>query len=128
MIKTQSKLKIVDNSGGKRAKCIKILGKSSKSSAIIGDLVIVSIKSLRPRYRSQVRVRVNKTEVHKAVIVQTRRFSKHKDGRLLFFNSNSIVLVTAQGKPLGTRILTFLPRSLRSLGWSKLITLSKGFI
>ena len=128
MIKIQSTLKIVDNSGGKRAKCIKILGKSSNSSAFVGDLIIISIKSLRPRYRSQVRVRVNKTEVHRGVVVQTRRFSKYKDGRLTFFNNNSVVLITTQGKPLGTRILTFLPRSLRSLGWSKLVTLSKGFI
>ena len=128
MVKVQSILRIVDNSGGKRAKCIKILGKSSNSNAFVGDVVIVSIKSLRPRYRSQVRVRVNKTEIYKGVIVQTRRFSKHKDGRLLFFNNNSVVLITTQGKPLGTRVLTFLPRILRGLGWSKIITLSKGFI
>ena len=128
MVKIQSMLKIVDNSGGKRAKCIKILGKSSKSSAMIGDLIIVSIKSLRPRYRSQVRVRVNKSEIHRGVIVQTRRFNKYKDGRLLSFSNNSVVLVTLQGKPLGTRILTFLPRILRNLGWFKLVTLSKGFI
>ena len=128
MIKVQSTLKIVDNSGGKHAKCIKILGKSSTSSAFVGDIIIVSIKSLRPRYRSQVRVRVNKTEIHKGVVVQTRRFSKYGDGRLLFFGTNSVVLITPQGKPLGTRVLTFLPRILRSLGWSKLITLSKGFI
>ena len=70
MVKIQSILKIVDNSGGKRAKCIKILGKSSKSSAMIGDLIIVSIKSLRPRYRSQVRVRVNKSEIYRGGIIQ----------------------------------------------------------
>lgn len=128
MVKIQSILRIVDNSGGKRARCIKILGKSSNSSALIGDLVVVSIKSLRPRYRSQVRVRVNKTEVHRGVLVQTKRFSKTKDGRLLSFNFNSVVLITSQGKPLGTRVLTVLPRILRNLGWAKLVTLSKGFI
>lgn len=128
MIKIQSILKVVDNSGGKRARCIKILGKSSKANANIGDSIIVSIKSLRPRYRSQVRIRVNKTEVHRGVVVQTCRFSGYRDGRLFSFNNNAVVLITSQGKPLGTRILTFLPRILRNLGWTKLGVLSKGFI
>ena len=128
MIKVQSILKIVDNSGGKKAKCLKILGKSSKSNASLGDIIVVSIQSLRPRYKSQVRVRVNKSEIYRGVVVHTRRFSKQMDGRSLYFNTNSLILLTTQNKPLGTRVLTFLPRVLRRLGWSKLGTLAKGFI
>ena len=128
MIKMQSILKIVDNSGGKTAKCLKILGKSSKAGARLGDIIIVSIQSLRPHYKSRVRVRVNKAEIHRGVVVQTRKANKSYDGRFISFNSNSIVLITKQGRPIGTRILTFLPRVLRTLGWSKLGTLAKGLI
>nr|YP_011008396.1 ribosomal protein L14 [Syringoderma abyssicola]WBP70367.1 ribosomal protein L14 [Syringoderma abyssicola] len=128
MIRAQTILKVVDNSGGKTAKCIKVKGKSGKAAAHLGDIVIVSIQSLRKRYRSQVRVRVNKSEVHHGVIVQTRRFHRHLDGRAIYFGSNSVVIITPKSKVLGTRISTFIPRGLRGLKWAKLGTLAKGFI
>lgn len=128
MIKIQSIVRIVDNSGGKKARCIKIKGKSSTSVANLGDIVIVSIQSLRHGYRNKLRSRVNKSEIHRGVVVQTRRFSRYMDGRSIYFNRNSVVLISLKGNPLGTRILTFLPRSLRGLGWAKLGTIAKGFI
>lgn len=128
MIKAQTLLKVVDNSGGKIAKCIKVKGKGGKSSANLGDIVIVSIQSLRKRYRSKVRIRVNKSEVHHAVVVQTKRFHRYKDGRRIRFGRNSIVLTTSKSKILGTRISTFVPRVLRYSKWSKLGILGKGFI
>lgn len=128
MIITQSQLKIVDNSGGKKAKCIKIKGKSGKASANIGDIVLVSIQSLKPRHGNLSRARVNKSEVHRGVLVQTRFSFKQPDQRYLSFNNNSIVLIGSKQTPFGNRISTVLPRKLRRLKWSKLGSMSKGFI
>lgn len=128
MIKAQSILKIVDNSGGRWAKCIKVRGKSPSASANLGDTVVVSIQSLRQRYRSQVRARVNKSDVFTGILVQTRRISRQMDGRFIGFGNNSIVLLSPQGKLVGTRVATVLPRELRRLKWSKLGVLARGFV
>lgn len=127
MIQAQTILKIVDNSGGKKARCIKIKGKRS-ASARLGDIILVSVQSLRPRYKSQVKTKVQKSEIHHAVVVQTKSGYALKDGRLFYFGSNSIVLITPKHKLLGTRVSTYLPRVLRNLGWSRLGILAKGLI
>jgi len=128
MIIAESKLRIVDNSGGRWAKCIKVKGKSAKAFARIGDTVVVSVKSLRQRHKSQVRLRVNKSEVHLGVLVQTRRFDRQLDGRAVWWGSNSIVLIGPKKNILGTRISSTLPRELRRLKWAKLGVLAKGFV
>ncbi|CAL8412648.1 unnamed protein product [Dictyota dichotoma] len=128
MIVSQSKLRIVDNSGGKWAKCIKVKGKAAKAFAVLGDTVVVSVQSLRQRHKSQVRLRVNKSEIHLGVLVQTRRFYKQVDGRVIRWGNNSIVLIGAKKNVLGTRISSTLPRELRRLKWAKLGVLAKGFV
>nr|QWK44952.1 ribosomal protein L14 [Protohalopteris sp.] len=128
MIRAQTLLKVVDNCGGKTARCIKVKGKSGKSAAYLGDIVIVSIQSLRKRYRSQVRVRVDKSEIYHGLVVQTQKFSRYSTGRGIRFGRNAIVLITSKNKILGSRISTFIPRKFRCLKWSKLGILGKGFI
>ena len=46
MIQVQSILKVADNSGGRLAQCIRIIGKSKAKTASVGDLITVSIKKL----------------------------------------------------------------------------------
>lgn len=128
MIVSQSRLRIVDNSGGKWAKCIKIKGKSAKSFGVLGDIIVVSIQSLRQRHNSQVRLRVNKSEIHLGVLVQTRKSYKQQDGRFISWGTNSIVLIGSKKNILGTRIFSPLPRELKRLKWVKLGVLAKGFV
>lgn len=127
MIQAQTVLRIVDNSGGKKARCIKVKGKKS-STARLGDIILVSVQSLRPRYKSQVKTRVQKSEIHYAVVVQTKSRYRLSDGRFLYFGHNSAVLITTKKKLLGTRISTHLPRILRGLGWGRLGILAKGLV
>nr|YP_011008082.1 ribosomal protein L14 [Dictyotopsis propagulifera]WBP69948.1 ribosomal protein L14 [Dictyotopsis propagulifera] len=126
MIKSQSLLKIVDNSGAKNVKCIKVKNKSHHKAASLGDIIVVSIQTLKQQYKSS--VKINKSEIYKAVVVQTKSFSKQIDGRLIRFGINSAVLINSKKKIIGTRISTVLPRQLRKSKWSKLGVLSKGFI
>ncbi|MBI5183757.1 MAG: uL14 family ribosomal protein, partial [Nitrospinae bacterium] len=44
MIQLRTILDIADNSGAKRAQCIKVLGGSSRRYAKLGDIIVVSIK------------------------------------------------------------------------------------
>ncbi len=128
MIKTQTLLKVVDNSGAKLVKCIKVKKKGGKSYANIGDIVLVAVQSLRPRYGRRVRLKMNKSEVHHGVIVQTRRLHRNKGGLGQSFGSNSVALITPQLKPLGTRISAVLPSRLRGLKWAKLAAMAKKII
>lgn len=128
MIRTQSFLKVIDNSGAKLVRCIKVKKKGGKSYANIGDIVLVAVQSLRPRYGRRVRLKMNKSEVHHGVVVQTRRLYRNKGGIGQSFGSNSVALITPQGKPLGTRISAVLPSRLRGLKWVKLAAMAKRII
>lgn len=123
MIQAQTILKVVDNSGAKLVKCIKI--KKGKSSAGIGDILLVSVKVLRPRYGRRVRLKMNKSEVHQGVVVQTRKLHRAKSGVGSSFGCNSVALISLQEKPLGTRIAATIPTRLRGLKWAKLVAMAR---
>ncbi len=59
--------------------------------AILGDTIIVSIQKLRNRARLTSKVR--KGEVHKAIIIRTKKTTAKKDGSLIFFQSNTVSLI-----------------------------------
>lgn len=46
MIMEQTKVDVADNSGAKKAKCIKVLGGSRRIYASIGDVIVVAVKRL----------------------------------------------------------------------------------
>ena len=128
MIRTHTIIKVIDNSGAKMVKCIKVKKKGGKSYAEVGDIVLVSVQSLRPRYGRRIKLKMNKSEIHHGVIVQTRRLYRNKGGVGQSFGSNSVALITPQLKPLGTRISAVLPARLRGLKWAKLAAMAKKII
>ena len=70
MIQRQSSLIIIDNSGAKVVKCISILGGFKKKNAYLGDIVVVSVKQIRTKNKSK--LKVGKGDVLRAVIVKTK--------------------------------------------------------
>ena len=118
MIQMQTRLHIADNSGGVRAMCIKVLGGSKKRSANIGDLIVVTVKEAIPSGK------VKKGEVLRAVIVRTSKGISRFDGSTIKFDKNSVVLLTKEGEPLGTRIFGPVTRELRSRKFTKIISLA----
>ena len=80
MIQVQSILKVADNSGGRLAQCIRIIGKSKAKTASVGDLITVSIKKSRPQRK------VQKKDVCLAVVLRTKsRIGQKKwDSNLLW--------------------------------------------
>ena len=49
MIQVGTLLAISDNSGAKKAKCIKILKKTKKNMGQVGDLIVVSLQETNPK-------------------------------------------------------------------------------
>ena len=126
MIQQQTILKVTDNSGAKTVKCIKVLNGFKRRFAILGDTIIVSVQKLRNKARLASKVR--KGEVHKAIIIRTKKKTMKKDGTSIFFQSNAVSLINKQGKPIASRIMGPLPKILKRRKKIKFATLSSGFI
>jgi len=118
VIQQETKLKIVDNTGGKEASCIKVLGGSGRRYAALGDIIVVSVIKATPRSS------VEKGTVHKAVIVRTRKERKREDGTAVRFDDNACVLLDANQEPVGTRIFGPVGEELRQKGFMRLISLA----
>ena len=118
MIQMQTRLDVADNSGAREVMCIKVLGGSHRTSASIGDIIVVSIKSAIPRGK------VKKGDVHRAVIVRTRKDVRRADGSVIRFDTNAAVLVGKNEEPIGTRIFGPVVRELRARGFMKIISLA----
>ena len=57
MIQIGTHVNIIDNSGGKKAYCIRIIGGYKKRYAFLGDVILVAIQSLRKRRRALSKVK-----------------------------------------------------------------------
>jgi large subunit ribosomal protein L14 len=127
MIQPQTLLKIADNSGGKLARCIKVLKKGVQPRyGRVGDFIVVSIIQLRNKNR--LTSKVKRGDVLKGVIVKTRSKCVRSNGVSFSFQQNAIVLVDKQLKPVATRVLGLIPKELKTSKFSKIISLSAGTI
>lgn len=125
MIQPKTILKVADNSGAKFVKCIKVL-KSKNKPAKIGDLIVVSIKKTQNISKNKHKtVKLKKKEVFKAVVITTKFPLKKSNGFITIFKKNTAVLMDKQLNPLGTRIITFLPKILKQ---NKLVSISKTLV
>ena len=118
MIQQESILKIADNTGAKRALCIRVLGGSHRRYARVGDVIVVTVKDAIPN------AGVKKGDVVKAVIVRTAKEMRRKDGSYIRFDDNAAVLITDAGEPRGTRIFGPVGRELRDRRYMKIVSLA----
>ncbi len=118
MIQMQTNLDVADNSGARRVQCIKVLGGSRRMTASVGDVIVVSVKDAIPRGR------VKKGDVHRAVIVRTKKEIRRVDGTAIRFDTNAAVLISPQNEPIGTRIFGPVTRELRGKKFMKIISLA----
>jgi large subunit ribosomal protein L14 len=120
MIQSGSYLNIIDNSGAKKATCIKFVKSGYKQRyAKVGSIVLVSIKSSKNH-------KIKKGDMHKAVIIKT----KTKNYSIIYnykknFN-NCAVLINKQNKSLGSRIFGRVPKQFKYSKFLRLVTLSAG--
>ena len=118
MIQSETRLKVADNTGAKEVLCFKVLGGSKRKYATIGDQVVITVKKALPGGM------VKKGEVHRAVIVRTRKELNRRDGSLIRFDENAAVILNSAGEPRGTRIFGPVARELRENGFMRIVSMA----
>ena len=118
MIQQETRLKVADNTGAKEVLCIKVLGGTRKKYAKTGDLIVITVKKAIPGSN------VKKGEIHKAVVVRTKKERKRKDGSYIRFDDNAAVLVNDNQDPKGTRVFGPVARELREKKFMKILSLA----
>ncbi len=118
MIQKFTMLDVADNSGAKKAMCFHVFGGSGRRYGSVGDIVMIAVKEATPK------AAIKKGDISKAVIVRTRKGFHRPDGSSIKFDRNAVVLVNAQGEPVGTRIFGPVARELRKKKFTKIISLA----
>ena len=118
VIQQETRLKVADNTGAKEILCFKVLGGSRRKYASIGDQIVITIKKAIPGGM------VKKGEVHRAVIVRTKKEVGRKDGSRIRFDENAAVLLNSAGEPRGTRIFGPVARELRDNGYMRIVSMA----
>ncbi len=115
----QTVLDVADNTGAKRAICIKVLGGTHRRYAGLGDIVVASVRKAMPGSD------VKPGTVVKGVIVRTSKNTRREDGSYVRFDKNAMVIVDDDGNPKGTRIFGAVARELREKSYMKIISLAQ---
>nr|YP_009390255.1 ribosomal protein L14 [Salvia japonica]YP_009937872.1 ribosomal protein L14 [Salvia petrophila]YP_010402803.1 ribosomal protein L14 [Salvia sonchifolia]UXP83570.1 ribosomal protein L14 [Isodon umbrosus var. leucanthus]ARV86632.1 ribosomal protein L14 [Salvia japonica]QNT28113.1 ribosomal protein L14 [Salvia petrophila]QVX32291.1 ribosomal protein L14 [Salvia sonchifolia]UXW62940.1 ribosomal protein L14 [Salvia sonchifolia] len=118
MIQPQTYLNVADNSGARKLMCIRIIGASNRRYAHIGDIIVAVIKEAVPN------MPLEKSEVVRAVIVRTCKELKRDSGMIIRYDDNAAVVIDQEGNPKGTRIFGAIPRELRQLNFTKIVSLA----
>src|SRR5204863_3419161 len=118
VIQAQTRLKVADNTGARTIQCIRVMGRSTKTSAGIGDVIVASVKQAIPN------AAVKKGDVVRAVVVRTAKEYGRADGSYIRFDENAAVLINNQGNPRGTRIFGPVARELRDRNYMKIVSLA----
>ena len=118
MIQAETMCSVADNSGAKRAQCIKVLGGSRRRYARIGDIIVVAIKEAMPNSP------VKKGEVRRAVVVRTVKETGREDGTYIRFDDTAVVIINEAREPMGTRIFGPVARELRRKRFMRIVSLA----
>ena len=118
MIQESTRLKVADNTGARTIECIRIMGRSRKRTAGIGDVIVAAVKQAIPN------AAVKKGDVVRAVIVRTSKEYGRPDGSYIRFDENAAVLINDQQQPRGTRIFGPVGRELRDKKFMRIVSLA----
>ncbi|MFZ4693559.1 MAG: 50S ribosomal protein L14 [Verrucomicrobiia bacterium] len=117
MLQVRSILDVADNTGARRASMIGVLGRATLF-ARIGDIIKANVKE------ADADGTVKKGAVVNAVVVRTRQPIRRKDGSVLRFDRNAIVIIDKDMNPVGTRIFGPVARELRERNFMKILSLA----
>lgn len=118
MIQEYTRLVIADNTGARRAMCVKVMGGHFRRYGSVGDIIRVTIKDVLPGSAFK------RGDLAKAVIVRTQKEIHRKDGSRIRFDENAAVLIDEQMEPKGTRIFGPVARELREKQFMKIVSLA----
>ena len=118
MLQQESTLKVVDNTGAKKALIIRVLGGTKKRYASVGDKIVVAIKEANPGGA------VKKGQVATALVVRAKKEVRRADGSYIRFSDNACVLLNSTSEMQGTRVFGPVARELREKKFMKVISLA----
>nr|AYC64330.1 ribosomal protein L14 [Pseudochlorodesmis sp. HV01306a] len=120
MIQPQSYLAVADNTGARKIMCIRVLNRSTKQKAKLGDIILGVVKEALPN------MPVRKSEIVRAVIIRTTKGVRRSqyDGITIKFDNNAAVLINRDGIPRGTRVFGPVARELRDKNFMKILSLA----
>jgi len=124
VIQQETQLDIADNTGARRAMCIKVLGgstargKFSRRTAGVGDVIVCTVKKATPGGQ------IKASEIVRCVVVRTAFPIRRKDGSYVRFDRSAAVIIDNDGNPRGTRIFGAVARELREKNFMKIVSLA----
>jgi len=118
MISCGTNLTVIDNSGAKKVKCLKVLGSSSTQYGFIGNVIVISIQRINPVKK------LKKGEIFKAVIIAIKKKRVRVNGSFVSFNMNGVVIINNKKLPIATRVLGPVMAELRQYNFSKILSMS----
>ena len=118
MIQASSRVRVADNTGARTVECIRVLGRSQKTTAGVGDVIVGSVKQAIPN------AAVKKGDIVQAVIVRTAKEYGRPDGSYIRFDENAAVLIKDDLTPRGTRIFGPVGRELRDRKFMRIVSLA----
>lgn len=117
MVQLRTRLAVVDNSGVKRVRRIRVMGVPRRAGSV-GRRVVASVMKAVPTCSRK------KGDLVRGYLVATVRGASRPTGRVQRFDRNAVVLVNKKLEPLASRIRLARPKDLRRQGLSKLRSLS----
>jgi len=124
MIQNRTVLRVIDNSGAKYVRCLKVLNKTKVG--YLGDLIMVSVLSLR-RGRGR-KIRVKRKELCLGLISSVKYKKVRLGGQYINSTVNSVILLNRQKKPIGNRVFGLVYKELRLKKKFKTLSLSSKVI
>nr|YP_009557792.1 ribosomal protein L14 [Paravannella minima]QBC73431.1 ribosomal protein L14 [Paravannella minima] len=118
MIYSGSFLKVIDNSGVRIVKCIRVYIKSDFKPGLVGSMILVSVRKVFSDKK------IKKGEVYKGVIVRTKKILVRYGGVFLKCDSAAVVLYNKREQLLGNRILEPVSFELRNFNHLKIMSLA----
>jgi large subunit ribosomal protein L14 len=126
MIQRGTYLNVVDNSGAKKACCIQVYGGYRRRYAKLGDIILMSVKTLRKKNKEQAKVK--KGSKVKGLIVRTKHFKTSYSNEIISSFDNSVVLISNDNKLIGNRIFSPIERKFRYTKHLKMLSICSGIL
>ena len=126
MIQMGTKLNVADNSGAKTVICIKVQKGFKNNFSRVGDIILVSVKSLRSKRK--LNASIVKGDICRALIIRTKVDRKTIFGETVQFLENTVILLSKQNKYLFSRIFGLIPNRIRYTKYMRAVTMSAGVV
>jgi large subunit ribosomal protein L14 len=108
MIQLGTVLKVVDKTGVFTIVCLKVLNYSKKRIAFIGDVIIVTIKTIDVKrfafLKERLQKRYRRGSVHRALVLRTKVNYRRTNSVFFKFNDNACILITGKVVPVVNKV------------------------